>query len=80
MPKQPHVPTGDELTALMDASATVLCLDIDTDWRPSVLANLEATLRLARLVADFALPDTAEPANIFRVPQLDQARSPDSDS
>ena len=79
MPKQPHVPTGDELTALMDASATVLGIDIDTGWRPSVLANLEATLRLARLVADFALPDTAEPANIFRVPQLDQARSPDSE-
>ena len=32
---------------------------------PAIKANLEVTLRLGALVAEFALPDEAEPAPVF---------------
>ena len=34
-------------------------------WRPAVKANLEVSLRLARLVDEFPLPDETEPASVF---------------
>ena len=40
-------------------------LPVEPAWMPAVKANLEVTLRLARLVADFPLPDDAEPAPVF---------------
>ena len=38
---------------------------IEDDWRPAVRANLETSLRLARLVDAFSLPDDTEPASVF---------------
>ena len=35
------------------------------DWQPAVKANLEVTLKHAALVAEFELPDDAEPAPVF---------------
>ena len=46
---------------------TALGLPIEPDWKPAVRANLDVTFKLAALVADeFALPDDAEPAPVFK--------------
>jgi len=55
-----------DLDAFIAASARVLALPVDPAWYPAVRANLEVTFRLAAVVADFKLPDDAEPAPIFR--------------
>jgi hypothetical protein len=55
----------DPLDDYIDAVAKALGLPIENAWRPAVRANLEVSLRLARLVDEFALPDEAEPASVF---------------
>ena len=40
-------------------------LEIDEAWKPAVHANLEVTMRMARLVDEFPLPDEIEPAEIY---------------
>jgi 1-carboxybiuret hydrolase subunit AtzG-like len=44
----------------------MLDLPLQPEWRAAVKANLQVTLRQGALVAEFALPDDAEPAPIFR--------------
>ena len=56
---------ADPLDEYIDAVAKALGLPIENAWRPAVRANLEVSLRLARLVDEFALPDEAEPASVF---------------
>jgi len=51
--------------AFIDAVAGSLGLEIDAAWRPVVRANLAVTLRLAKLVDEFPLPDEIEPAGIY---------------
>jgi len=53
------------LDALIDANARALELAIEAGWKPSIKANLEVTLRLGNMVAEFELPDEAEPAPVF---------------
>ncbi len=53
------------LDAYIDAVATALALPIEDTWRPAIRANLEVSLRLARLVDEFALPDETEPAPVY---------------
>ena len=48
------------------ASARALALPVDPTWYPAVRTNLEVTWKLAGLVAEFTLPDEAEPAPVFR--------------
>jgi hypothetical protein len=60
------VMTADSLDDYINAAAEALALPIDPAWKPAVRANLEVSLRLARLVDEFALPDDAEPASVFR--------------
>jgi hypothetical protein len=48
------------------AAAAALDLPLEPAWKPAVKANLEVTLKHAALVAEFALPDEAEPAPIFK--------------
>ncbi|OYX79754.1 MAG: DUF4089 domain-containing protein [Bradyrhizobium sp. 35-63-5] len=48
------------------AAAATLGLPLEPAWQPAVKANLEVSLKLANLVAEFALPDEAEPAPIFK--------------
>jgi hypothetical protein len=48
------------------AAAAALDLPLEPAWQPAVKANLEVSLKLANMVAEFALPDEAEPAPIFR--------------
>jgi hypothetical protein len=55
----------DPLDDYIDAVAKALSLPIENAWRPAVRTNLEVSLRLARLVDEFALPDEAEPASVF---------------
>ena len=57
---------ADDLDAYMTATAKVLDLAIAPEWQSSVRANLETTLRLARLVEQFELPDDAEPAFVYK--------------
>jgi 1-carboxybiuret hydrolase subunit AtzG-like len=45
--------------------AKALALGIEEAWLPAVRANLEVSLRLAKLVDEFPLPDETEPASVF---------------
>jgi hypothetical protein len=56
---------ADTLDDYIDAVAKALALPIEDGWRPAVRANLEVSLRLARLVDEFPLPDETEPASVF---------------
>lgn len=55
-----------ELDALIEAGTRALALPVEPDWTAAIRANLDVTLRLAGLVAEFRLPDDAEPAPLFR--------------
>ena len=59
------MPTA-ELDEFIAASARALALPLDPAWYPAIRSNLEVIFRLAALVADFKLPDDAEPAPVFR--------------
>src|ERR1700738_1710691 len=50
---------ADPLDDYIDAVSKVLGLSIDEPWKPAVKANLEVSLRLARLVAQFDVADAA---------------------
>lgn len=53
------------LDTLIGAAAEALDLAVEPEWKPAVKANLAVTLRLAHTVAEFELPDEAEPAPVF---------------
>jgi len=57
---------NDPTEDFIEAAAALLAMPLQEGWKPAVRANLEVTLRLAKLVDDFPLPDDAEPAPIFR--------------
>jgi Protein of unknown function (DUF4089) len=59
------MPPTDSLDDYIAAAARVLELPIDPAWQPAVRANLELTLRLAAVVAEFPLPDEADVAPVF---------------
>ena len=56
---------ADSLDDYIDSVAKALALPVQDAWKPAVKANLEVSLRLARLVDEFALPDETEPASVF---------------
>ncbi|MCP3474959.1 DUF4089 domain-containing protein [Bradyrhizobium sp. CCGUVB1N3] len=56
---------AEPLDDYIDAVAQALVLPIEEAWRPAIRANLDVSLRLARLVDEFALPDEIEPAPVF---------------
>ena len=56
---------ADHLDDYIDAVARAMALPVEDAWRPAVRANLEVSLRLARLVDEFPLPDETEPASIY---------------
>jgi len=56
---------ADPLNDYIHAVAKALALPVEDGWRPAVRANLEVSLRLARLVDEFELPDETEPASVF---------------
>ncbi|MEI7804304.1 MAG: DUF4089 domain-containing protein [Hyphomicrobiales bacterium] len=56
----------DPLEDFIAAAARALDLPVEDAWKGAVKANLQATLAYAKLVAEFELPDDAEPAPVFR--------------
>jgi Protein of unknown function (DUF4089) len=56
---------ADPLDDYIEAVGKALRLPIEDAWRPAIRANLEVSLRLARLVDEFPLPDEIEPADVF---------------
>jgi hypothetical protein len=56
---------SNPLDDYIDAVGKALALPIDDAWKPAVRANLEVSLKLARLVDEFPLPDETEPASVF---------------
>jgi hypothetical protein len=59
------VSSFDNLDNYIDAVATALALPVENAGKPAVRANLEVSLKLARLVDEFPLPDETEPACVF---------------
>ena len=57
---------SDPLDDFLNAAAQALDLPLEEAWKPAVKANLAVTLQHAALVAEFPLPDEAEPAPVFR--------------
>jgi hypothetical protein len=55
----------DPLDDYIDAVANALALPIDAAWKPAVRANLDVTMKMARAVQEFPLPDEIEPASIY---------------
>ena len=55
----------DPLDDLIDAAARALELPIEPAWKPAVKTNLQVTLGHGAFVAEFKLPDDAEPAPVF---------------
>jgi len=56
----------DHLDDFIAASGRALALPVEPEWQPAIRANLDVTFRLAAAVAEFRLPDDAEPAPVFR--------------
>jgi hypothetical protein len=56
---------ADPLDDYIDAVAKALALPVENAWKPAVRANLQVSLKLARLVDEFPLPDESEPASVF---------------
>jgi hypothetical protein len=56
----------DALDGFIEAAAQALDLPFEPAWQPAIKANLAVTLRQGALVAEFALPDDAEPTPVFQ--------------
>ena len=56
---------SDPLDDYIDAVGKAMALPMDESWRPAVKANLQVSLRLAKLVDEFPLPDETEAASVF---------------
>ena len=63
---RPAAAKHDPLVDFIEAAAQALDLPVEVAWMPVIHANLRVTLQHAALVAEFPLPDDAEPAPIFR--------------
>jgi hypothetical protein len=59
-------PKRDALDAFIVAAAQALMLPTEPQWIPAIKTNLRVTLQLAGAVAQFPLPDDAEPAPVFK--------------
>jgi len=57
---------ADPLDSFIDSAAHALDIPVEPAWVPSIRAHLEVTLAQARLVDAFPLPDTVEPAPVYR--------------
>ena len=55
----------NNLDDFIAAAAAALDLTLEDAWKPAVKAHLEVTLRHATVVAEFKLPEEAEPAPVF---------------
>jgi hypothetical protein len=60
------MPNSEPTDDFIEAAAETLGIPLDPAWKPAIRANLEVTLKLARLVDEFPLPDDAEPAPVYK--------------
>jgi hypothetical protein len=60
------MPSSDPTDDFIEAATNALGIPLDPAWKPAIRANLEVTLKLARLVDEFPLPDDAEPAPVYK--------------
>lgn len=56
---------NDPLDDYIDVVAAALALPIDPADKPAIRMNLDVTLKMARLVQEFPLPDEIESASIY---------------
>jgi Protein of unknown function (DUF4089) len=56
----------DPLDDYIAAVACALALPLEPEWTDAVKANLAVTLKHAASVAEFPLPNEAEPALVFK--------------
>ena len=56
----------DDLDVLIAAGARLLGIPVRPEWREAIRQHLAVSLAHARTVAEFPLPDEAEPAPVFR--------------
>jgi hypothetical protein len=64
--RRPAVKVRDPLDDFILAAARALGLPAQPKWLPAIRTNLRVTLGQAALVAEFSLPDDAEPAPVFK--------------
>ena len=57
---------ADRLDPMIAVAARALDLTIDPAWQPEIRSHLQVILRHGARVAEFALPDEAEPAPVFK--------------
>ena len=57
--------SADMIDDYIASVGAALGLPIEDAWKGAVRANLEVSLRMARLVDEFPLPDETEPAEIY---------------
>jgi len=57
---------ADPLDDFIVTAAKALDLPVAPEWQGSIKANLAVTLKHANLVAEFKLPDEAEPAPVYK--------------
>lgn len=57
--------TDEEREALLKAALVVLGIEMKPEWRDAVMFHLKVTEEHARLVLDFPLDETLEPAAIY---------------
>ena len=62
----PKIARPDPLDAFITAAAKTLELPAKKAWLAAIKINLRVTLAHAAAVAEFELPDDAEPAPVFR--------------
>jgi hypothetical protein len=56
---------ADMINDYIASVGKALGLPMEDAWKAAVRANLEVSLRMARLVDEFPLPDEIEPASVF---------------
>lgn len=55
-----------DASAYLDQAAAAVGLEVDDAFRPGVIENLQRLAAVARVVADFPLPDDIEAAPVFK--------------
>jgi len=57
---------NDDLDAFIAAGTRLFGIPLRPEWREAIRLHLAISLDHARAVAEFALPDEADPAPVFR--------------
>jgi hypothetical protein len=57
--------SDDEIDAFIEAGCRLLGIPIRDEWRETIRLHLAISLDHARNVAEFELPDDADPAPVF---------------